>query len=253
MKPLLSAALLLAGALLSPALHAAAPMYDIELLLFEQLGSHSGEQWPEYPGAPNLERVVELEARPGRPINEAAIDPSFTPRPRKALNALANAMERSGGYRVLKHIAWRQPSYSERRTRPVRIEAGVEIPASWLGPLEAPVDQGWAPAPTIPGDPVSHRQLEGSAKVHVGKYLHLELDLLYHRNRPTPPQGSLPAEGERVSESRIDAAQPLLETIRVRGHRRMRSKEIHYLDHPLVGALVIAHPYDPEDETPPAQ
>ena len=237
---------LLALLLLSSAPHAAAPMYDIELLLFEHVSSHSEETWPEYPGTPELARVVDLEARPGLPVDEEAIDPSFVPRPRQALNALADAMKRSGGYHILKHLSWRQPSYGERRTRPIRIEAGVEIPGAWLAPAEPPTEEGWSAAPSAPEEPLSHRQLEGTAKVHVGKYLHLELDLLFHRNRPQPTPGETPTDEGEVLESRLDTTLPLLETIRVRGHRRMRSKEIHYLDHPLIGALVVAYPYEPE-------
>ena len=30
----------------------------------------------------------------------------------------------------------------------------------------------------------------------------------------------------------------------VQTHRRMRSKEIHYIDHPLIGILVLATPFE---------
>jgi hypothetical protein len=30
-------------------------------------------------------------------------------------------------------------------------------------------------------------------------------------------------------------------------HRRMRSGELHYLDHPLMGVLVLVIPYGPGD------
>ena len=253
MKPLFPRlASLIIALCFSSALHAAAPMYTIELLLFEHVGGHSDELWPEYPGAPDLSRVVDLEARAGMPIDEAAIDPSFVPRPRGKLTALAEAMKRAGGYRILEHLAWRQPSYGERRTRPIRIEAGAQIPGTWLPPAERPLDE-WSAVPSAPGDPLSHHQLEGTAKVHVGKYLHLELDLLFHRNRPQPAVGETGDDPGPVMESRLDVSRPLMETIRVRGHRRMRSKEIHYLDHPLIGALVIAHPHDPEEESAAAE
>jgi hypothetical protein len=32
------------------------------------------------------------------------------------------------------------------------------------------------------------------------------------------------------------------ETVRMTGARRMRSKELHYLDHPKLGVLTIARP-----------
>ena len=141
MKPLIALSFaLLCGVLLSPLTRAAAPMYTIELLLFEQVGVHTGEEWPENPGVPDLGRVVDLEARPGAEVDPNTLDGHFTLRPRRELNAIADAMERSGGYRILKHLAWRQPSYGEKSTRPIRIEAGIEIPGAWLA-NSRPIDE----------------------------------------------------------------------------------------------------------------
>lgn len=228
---------LLLTAALPTASWAAAPLYTIELLLFEHVGSHTAEQWPESPGEPELLEVVDLEPREEAGVN---FNPNFTPRAPHALTAAAAAMRKAGGYRILKHIAWRQPSYGERSTRPIRIEAGTSIPAAWVAAPAREIED-WRAAPTAATVPerLSRRQLEGSARVHVGKYLHLNLDLLLHRPREA---------GNYDGVTTID--QPRLETVRIRNHRRMRSKEIHYLDHPLVGALVIAHPIYPQQAEP---
>ena len=61
--------------------------------------------------------------------------------------------------------------------------------------------------------------LVGTAKVSVRRYLHLDLDLLLQS-----PGG--PAPG----------------LFRMQAHRRMRSGELHYIDHPAMGALVRITP-----------
>ena len=71
-------------------------------------------------------------------------------------------------------------------------------------------------------------RLEGLVQVSRGRFLHLDVDLLLR-----PSDGSVP--------------------VRVRLNRRMRSGELHYLDHPRVGILVQAERYQPEPEPVPAE
>ncbi len=59
-------------------------------------------------------------------------------------------------------------------------------------------------------------KLIGTAKVSVRRYLHLKLDLLLESNNGPAPGGRY-----RLQES-----------------RRMRSGELHYIDHPAMGVLV---------------
>ncbi len=69
--------------------------------------------------------------------------------------------------------------------------------------------------------------LQGLISVTRGRFLHLKTDLLLQRP---------------------DSAQ----TYRIRLHRRMRSNELHYIDHPKVGIVVIAHRYSEDDAEEPA-
>ncbi len=75
---------------------------------------------------------------------------------------------------------------------------------------------------------VGDGRLEGLVQVSRGRFLHLDVDLLLR-----PADGSGP--------------------FRVRLNRRMRSGELHYLDHPRVGILVQAERYQPEPEPQPAE
>jgi hypothetical protein len=75
---------------------------------------------------------------------------------------------------------------------------------------------------------VGNGRLEGLVQVSRGRFLHLDVDLLLR-----PADGTAP--------------------VRVRLNRRMRSGELHYLDHPHVGILVQAERYRPEPEPVPAE
>ena len=47
---------------------------------------------------------------------------------------------------------------------------------------------------------------------------------------------------------RQDQASPQYNVYPINFHRRMRSKELHYLDHPIVGILVKALPVEKQEE-----
>lgn len=70
-------------------------------------------------------------------------------------------------------------------------------------------------------------QLKGLFHLHVSRYLHSALELQY-----------LPKKASSLSD-----------TLSVKQSRRMRSKELHYIDHPAIGALIkiipVEHPLTP--------
>lgn len=61
--------------------------------------------------------------------------------------------------------------------------------------------------------------MTGTVKVYVQRYLHMDLDLLLQTNNGPSPG-----------------------VFRMQEHRRMKSKELHYIDHPMLGALVRITP-----------
>ena len=73
-------------------------------------------------------------------------------------------------------------------------------------------------------------QLRGMFYLHVSRYLHAKLDVQY-----------LPDQAQTV-----EGAYAITQT------RRMRSKELHYLDHPGIGALIeitpVEHPLSTDEE-----
>jgi hypothetical protein len=124
-------------------------------------------------------------------------------------------------------------------------------------------------------------QIEGTITISRARYLHVWTDLIY--NTPDAPIGiietidnlsAIDQDDETLVNPDEEAPLPIdeleltpgmdtdsLETkqslfsFRIQEHRRMRSNEIHYMDHPRIGMFVLATPYElpapvpPEEET----
>jgi hypothetical protein len=174
MKTLSHLLLILVLLPLTATVAAADKKYDIELILFERSAGGGGEVWPRNPGKPDLQQARSLVKGSG----------SFGILPKSLwrLKGEASRLRSKGGYKPLLHIAWRQPVTTRKGAQAVHL-------------LSSP-----------------SREVEGAVKVSVGRFLHVDLDLLLYGN------------------------------YRMQAHRRLRSGEIHYLDHPKMGALVIILP-----------
>jgi hypothetical protein len=119
---------------------------------------------------------------PGQPNLHLANTPRSLGSSSKRLSGIASRLSKKAGYRVLLHQAWRQTVISPKNAKPLRLTSGSA--------------------------------LDGTIKVSVKRYLHVDLDLLLKSGKG----------------------------YRLQSKRRMRSKEIHYIDHPMMGVLVLITP-----------
>jgi hypothetical protein len=164
-------------------------------------------------------------------------------------------MQRSGRYTTLFHQAWLQPVADRNRA------------------LALVLDRS--------GDTGDWPVLQGSVTLYLSRYLHLETNLWLNTDgdylpgewrMPPPPLGppSLIVEevveepmaeplverwpeppegeaGETPPEVENEPAYPFRHAVLLQDRRRMRSEEVHYLDHPLVGLVVKLTPLTAED------
>jgi hypothetical protein len=134
-------------------------------------------------------------------------------------------MARARGTAVLRHVAWRQPSFAGTPGGAPSVYLRDESPPA-AGQAGAP-----QPAPDAGAGIVRSPRFEGTVRLRIGRYVYFDCDLLFM-------QESTPI---RLFES-----------------RRMRLGELHYLDHPLFGVLVQVLPYrvasaaGAEETVPPA-
>lgn len=176
-------------------------------------------------------------------------------------------LDRSGAYRPLLHVAWIQPGYTAENARLVHVRndnAGLGAVTSMsgtdAGPLPALNGGGGAltlSAPIRVARDRSKAAIDGTLKVHRARYLHVEADLLYYR--PLPADADVNGAGTPGLPDSPDTA--LIEQLLAEGDatprlfrlsesRRMRSRELHYLDHPLFGALVEIWPVELPEPAP---
>ena len=189
-----------------------------------------------------------------------------------------NRLNKSSAYRPLLHIAWIQPGFASEDARMVHVRNSNAALGTIATPIAAPIngDDGTLPvfdepdyAPTLSAriqvarDP-GRAALDGTLRVHRARYLHVKADLLYYRpldsdaNAPTPPgsdTAGLPlpdSPDTALIEQLLAEEDTATRLFRLTESRRMRSAELHYLDHPLFGMLVEAWPVELPEEAPPA-
>ena len=190
--------------------------YDVELIVFERNDPAAAKRefWPAVAERPG----------PGISLSRAGFPPLETRQ--RELKAAHLALARSPAYTPLAYLSWRQPGLNAAQAVPVRIQSGQ----SFDMPAESDT-----PGPL--------RQLEGTVKVVLGRYLHVYADLLLRRPMPEGFVGENRVGGlqETADDSGAGFREPTtqLHEFQMRQHRRMRRNEVHYLDHPMMGMLVL--------------
>lgn len=188
----------------------------------------------------------------------------------------------SKNYKPLLHIAWRQPTVDPDKATPVYIYEGVELPRNVLQKTSQVDSQSKGRFSQIPVGtytydssqygqfvPVSQTDLEngpdleplsGTLKLGVSRYLHVEVDLKYRTKimkeevvpvnpDPTFTEGNsfqrtlALTQAENNNKTRIRRREAL-QTFYLYETRKMRSKELHYIDHPMFGVIVRVIPYE---------
>ncbi|MGB5729800.1 MAG: CsiV family protein [Thiogranum sp.] len=207
----LSLLVLIVSVVISPAVIAevdeSTRQFDIELLIFRNLvGSDAGEVWPV-----DFSDWFEEPADSAQPDTLTHPDTltqaavTWLPKSQFRLTSQRNALARSAPYRPLVHLAWRQVVPDGRQRA-----KPVALPGAGNNPNKAYVD--------------------GLVRVAVERYLHLDLHLPASAAAATLPE----------AESEYGVPE-----IRLRQQRRMRSKELHYFDHPRFGVIALITPYEP--------
>jgi len=183
----------------------------------------------------------------------------------------AEKLKRSRHYTLVTHQAWQQPVFSKVTAKPVYLTnkpleyidetlapEEAEINASALGldavllePLESdaidqpPIDpEQLSSDDTLDAYPLDENEafeitrepviLEGFVTVSLSRYLHMKLDLLYHN-----PEVYL---AEQIANNQ--PGETVIEYFPLKESRRVRSKEIHYFDHPYFGVIATITPVE---------
>ncbi len=213
--------------------------YDVELVLFENLdtASRQGENWPTSVELEVPETSIQIgQPYPG-PIPKE-YDPKLTfkalsPKDYQ-LQEQAKKIEESDSRRVLLHTGWRQPGMASDDALTVYFKRQI--------PGATPVSRVTSEVPVEPSAPsrfveAEAGELEGMIKVILSRYLHVDADIVFRPQVAEEPQGFF------VMNPIESTAQPVVYRMQ-QTRRRMRSRELHYLDNPVLGMLVLITPYE---------
>lgn len=226
------------------------PWYEVEVIVFRQweAGGGDAERWPTLPPAPQASRLTQLAA----PESSAGTPFARLPADQLKLRGVYDALAKAGQYEPLLHLGWRQPGLSEADAPAVAVPPGWQPPAAADGPAGATAPGGTMASAAPP-------ELRGLIKVYRERFLHAQVALHYggrdavpgasDREAASPAAVAPPAEGISVTGNVGSVAAPSAETpaepVYVHQQsRRMRSGELHYLDHPVLGVLVQVRPVE---------
>ncbi len=168
-------------------------------------------------------------------LNDDGLLHDFIPYPPETLTLVnqATALVESGRYKILQHVAWLQPGLTKEEAIAVRIHAGKDYSNEFKDRPSAQTDSGETNVINQ-----SLHELDGTVKVVLGRYLHVYTDLVYR----------LPHSMDATSTTNSLDHSPVLANFAIKTHRKMRGKELHYLDHPLLGILVEIRPVELEQK-----
>lgn len=200
--------------------------YDVEVIVFEDAQARyiNSEDWPreavsdthaeeksELPENLDTLSIDEINAIDNKTSTAsfANIKPGILNREYKRINASSN-------YNVLFYGSWRQPGLDAKKAFEIDIEQLKNI------------------HPTN-----SKSSISGNFKLVLARYLHIYSTLDYQRKAEHKEPGT---ENTEASIPPTETTVLDYESYPIKNHRRMRSKELHYLDHPLVGMLIQINP-----------
>jgi hypothetical protein len=190
--------------------------YDVELIIFEHItntgvGSSATYLYPVVDGAQQIPQDV---------TEPTAL---LQPLPQLRLAEDAEKIRQSGNHRLLYHGGWRQTDFDRENAPFMAIALGArqEVFVE-QGDPDSNYLRGFKLPPLNLNQNMQSRniyQLFGGVKVWVGRFLHFDTRLAY-----TPANGKVSYKFE--------------------SERRMRSRQMHYIDHSRVGVLVKIFPVD---------
>jgi len=208
-------------------------MYRVEMVLFRHTDRQAitSEVWHSGPVTRLNDAIRVDEPDAARGFRDVSRTPF-------GLRGLVTRLNEAPLYEVIASYAWEQPGLPAETAIPVRIQAGPLLGREL--PQDQPEFMPWqitpimSPSPEAPQPPAPIYEVDGTVTLSLARFLHLHTELLYRRATDQPLDGDhvRTLEGGQFAESLVSE------------RRRMRSREVHYLDHPMMGVIVEVTPVE---------
>ena len=209
--------------------------YEVEVIIFEDTSElyKNSENWPSEITSEkdnsNIIEDIELNKTSTPAISDKKEIFEFLDSDKYRLNDQARKLQKNERYNILYHKAWKQPGLDRNSAIALTINTrDIDKPK----------------ADDIENKSISY--IIGNFTLVMSRYLHVVSDLVLYKPEITSTTSAIYTNGETEP---VNTSLEQLNTPAVENHytlifeRRMRSKEIHYIDHPMGGMIVLATPY----------
>ena len=251
------------------------PRYDVEIIIFKNVKAPKSKEFVLPVSSPDKgEKFFDISSASSVAEMQAE-GYELLPTDEFRLIDIVTRIIESPRYELLLHAAWRQPGLERGKALPVWIKGGriygneytsidnqIEFLESipQLNPDQQNEEQTFAfdeqsleslELQLLEQQAKQQHQglyeLEGKITIALSRYLHTYTDLVLRRPRLT-----VDSKQRNIAQDRYLAAYSadtrILNNHRLKEHRRMRSKNLHYLDNPEFALLILITPYVvPED------
>jgi hypothetical protein len=212
------------------------PDYDVEVIIFED--SHARYlQSEDWKASTEIIEQKYLQEEAGQRSASSKNRGIYSNIPSTTLAQQAKRLNNSSEFNILYQAAWRQQGLDKDQAFDIDLKELRNLHRS-----------------------KSDNSIDGSFRVELARYLHFHGDLYYRRPLPVDseteaneaPVNDMAASqlppgkyNTQKNETEVSFTEvPGYQTFPMHVHRRMRSKELHYIDHPLVGILVEITPVE---------
>lgn len=237
----MKAALLVSLLIISKLAMAADVGYEVEIIIFEDTTElyKNSETWPlTFETTDTIsENDIKSEQNKTKPIpldTDKKVVFEFIDNEQYRLVEQARKLQEHANYKILFHKAWKQPGLDRDSAEPLIINT-----QNTAVNTESENNQQ---------EPQSF--MTGSFTLIMSRYLHVDSKIILHKPKTIKPINTLTNNDDEIineNENTVNTSSdydkyPLV------FERRMRSKEIHYIDHPMGGMIVLATPFKIETE-----
>ncbi len=247
------------------------PRYDVEVIVFKNIRAPRSREFVLPVSSPGQDEAM-LDISSAASV-EAARESGYEllAATEYRLLEIVSRLIDSSRYELLLHAGWRQPGLEREQVLPVWLKGGriygneytsIDNQIEFID-NEFQAEEGEASeTKTYEFDEQSLESLElqlleqqemqrhdglyefeGKITIALGRYLHTYTNLILRRPRlSVDPVLSNVAQNDYLAANAADTR--ILNNHRIKEHRRMRSKNLHYLDHPEFAMLILITPYE---------
>ena len=212
--------------------------YEVEIIIFENTSElyKNSETWKSTTiSIENISRNnIDTEQNKSTlisPDTDKKVVFEFIDNEQYRLIEQARKLQEHANYKILFHKAWKQPGLDKDSAKPIIINTQNIVDT----------------------ESENHQQqaqsfITGNFTLIMSRYLHVDSKIILHKPKEITPINTLisndeEAEIENTNTSITYDQYPLV------FERRMRSKEIHHIDHPMGGMIILATPFKIETKT----